>query len=152
MSQINKAKQVTECNAPAVPAVVHTYSYSQYENEVTGLVGQPTLTTGSHEVLAANDRLIVLNNDNFTSLTIDGTNYAGNNALDAPALYAYIDDPYYGNGIIFSLSSSIALSSDELADIIGHEVRKKTRGLACLVDIEFMIGAEISKLNNEETA
>lgn len=152
MSQINKAKQVTECNAPAVPAVVHTYSYSQYENEVTGLISKPMLITGSHEVLAANDRLIVLNNDNFTSLTIDGTNYAGKNGLDIPALYAYIDDPYYGNGIIFSLSSSTALSSSELADIIGNEIRKKTRGLSCLVDIEFTIGAEISKLINEEAA
>lgn len=149
MSQINKAKQVTACN---VPAVVHTYSYSQYENEVTGLISKPMLITGSHEVLAVNDRLIVLNNDNFTSLTIDGTNYAGKNGLDLPHLYAYIDDPYYGNGIIFSLSSSQALSSDELADIILTEIRKKTRSLGCLVDIEFMLSAEISKLNNEETA
>lgn len=149
MSQINKEKQVTECN---VPAVVHTYSYSQYENEVTGLISKPTLTTGSHEVLAANDRLIVLNNDNFTSLTIDGTNYGGNNALDVPTLYAYINDQYYGNGIIFSLSSSKELSSDELADIISQEIRKKTSGLSSLVDIEFTIGAEISKLNNEEAA
>lgn len=149
MSQINKALQVTKCN---VPAVVHTYSYSQYANEVTGLIGKPTLTTASHEVLAANDRLIVLSNDNFTSLTIDGTNYGGNNALDVPSLYAYIDDQYYGNGIIFSLSSSKELSDSELSSIIESEIRKKTKGLSSLVDIEFSISAEISKLINKEAA
>ena len=146
MSQINKAKQVTKCN---VPAVVYTYSYSQYENEVTGLVSKPTLTTSNHEVLAANERLIVINNENFTSITIDGTNYGGNNALNKPTLHAYIDDQYYGNGIIFSLYSSIPLSNDELVYIISQEIRKKTSGLSSLVDIEFTLSAEIAKLSNK---
>ena len=138
-SQVNKANQVTACN---VPAVVHAYLYSQYENEVTGLVSEPTLTSKCQEVLAVNDRLIVLNDEFFTSLTIDGTNYAGKNGLDTPALYAYIDDPYFGNGIIFTLSSSKPLSSYELYGLICNKLNSKT---ARLVDIEFTLLKELQK-------
>lgn len=74
--------------------MVHTYHYSQYENEITGLVCKPTLISKCHGVLAVNDRLIALDNEKFNSLTIDGTNYTGKNGLDPPALYAYLDKVY----------------------------------------------------------
>lgn len=142
MTQFHKQKQVTACNVEKV----YVYQYSQYENEVTGLIAEPTLISNCHDVLAVNDRLIVLNDDSFTSLTIDGTSYAGKNGLDTPALNVYVDDQYFGNGIIFNVSSSKQLSMHELHDSICNELNKKT---GSLVDIEFMLLTELSKLSSE---
>ncbi|WP_201610012.1 hypothetical protein [Psychrobacter immobilis] len=37
-----------------------------------------------HEALAVNERMMVLNNDQFTRVNIDNTNYSGNNSLNNP--------------------------------------------------------------------
>lgn len=144
MSHLNDLKQVAVCN---LPEVVYVYRYSQYENKLTGLVSKPSLVMSSHDVIAVNDRLIVLNDDCFTSLTIDGTNFAGKNALDMPALYTYIGDKYYGDGIIFSISTSEPLTMHQLNDIICEELMG---GQSALVDIEFTLLSELERINSKE--
>lgn len=141
MTQFHKQKQVTACNVEKV----YVYRYSKYENEVTGLIAKPTLISECHDVLAVNDRLIVLNDDSFTSLTIDGTSYAGKHGLDTPALYIYIDDQYYGNGILFNVSSSKPLEAYEIQDMIVDEYHRKTR---LLVDIDLSL-LDFNRLSGE---
>lgn len=59
--------------------LVTDYSKVMFEGQVNAMY-----KVEKHEALAVNERMMVLNNDQFTRVNIDNTNYSGNNSLNNP--------------------------------------------------------------------
>lgn len=126
MSHYNPENQVKSVEVGAV-----IYSYFVVDYTKTMFEGQVNAqyTKTKSEVLAFNSRMMVLNNDQFTRVNIDGTNYAGNNELNNPYVNLYLDDDNYGDGFMFSLYSEQDLSPAQIKQLIADSIAKSRKAL-----------------------
>ena len=104
--------------------LVTDYSKVMFEGQVNAMY-----KVEKHEALAVNGRMMVLNNDQFTRVNIDDTNYAGNNSLNNPFINLYFDDNYYGDGFLFSLYSDQLVSPAEIKKLISQGIARARKSL-----------------------
>lgn len=126
MSHHNPENQVKNVQAgmAVYSYIVADYTKSMFEGQVNA-----QYTKSKHEVVAVNSRMMVLNNDQFTRVNIDGTNYAGNNELNKPHINLYFNDSYYGDGFIFSLHSDQDLSPADIKVLIAKKLTQSKDAL-----------------------
>lgn len=114
-------------NSTSAAKTIYTYLYSSYDFNLDSM--SVNFTISQAEILTTNDRLIVLDDHQFTRICTDGTTYMGCSNLNEPSLYVYDNDPCYGNGILFHMTSDVKLEGYEVKDIISGLLKQKAAAI-----------------------
>lgn len=112
MTHAIEKNQVTNGNVKKV------YQYRYFTTDGSGICSIPSFNASQHNVVLQNEKLIVIDDDMFTRISIDKDYHHGHNQIDVPLLYLYFNDECFGTGFNFSLSSSKELTANELQEII----------------------------------
>lgn len=128
MTYANAKNQVTNSNS----GIKTVYCYRYFTTDGNGTCNLPHFNASQHNVIAENKNLIVLDDANFTRVSIDKDYHHGCNQIDIPLMYLYSDDDCFGNGFNFSLSSSKELTAEQVQEIIEDMHNEKISKLVSL--------------------
>lgn len=127
MSHLIEKNQVVDRND-----IKTVYSYSYFATDGTGVCDISNFTAKKSNVALSNDKIIVLDDDMFTRISIDKNSSHGLNQINEPLMFINIENAIMGTGFNFSLCTDYALTADELQEIIITEFSKKVSPLISL--------------------
>ena len=127
MSHYNPENQVktVEAGMTVYNYFVVDYTKTMYDGQINARYSKT-----ESEVLAINSRLMVLNDDKFSHVSVDTESKSSSFTLNRPIVNLYFNDDYYGNGFMFTLYSEHDYSPDDIKKMVAGCIRRSKESLA----------------------
>lgn len=126
MSHYNSDNQVKTVKAgmPVYNYFVVDYTKTMFDGQINA-----KYTKIKSEVLAINSSLMVLNDDQFSRISLDAESKSSNFILNEPFIKLYFNDDFYGDGFMFTLYSEHDLSPAQIKKMIADKIGRAKNAL-----------------------